>query len=451
MKEILDAFNYLGSSLDKMGPRPLRGLLAGHPRELASIVPFSDKIGLTDPNEVQYGRDVTNKWGLTDAHDQGAGSHAIGLLADALIDPVGLAAGGYGAYRGLKHANRLLDHAGDLDPFQMGFMGKDVYPTAHRSVNEAADWIGPMHDPQAGQAMLAPHMNEELERAFSRMQPGNAARAYAELPEGSSLLGRGSEGPVFKTPYGSAIKFQPNETTFGEPASRLRRAGITPPIGRPDIQEMLRPHRSNVYGGEHHGVRVEHMPLVDPLHDENYRLWDYFNHISRQGAMPASEQAHLEALLSQNEMIGEGLGHKMRQHIGQTYSGLDPYDVRGANVARTAAGNLAIHDAGAIRPMNPQALRENMHGLQGYPTAPMPSRGARHELLREGSPEELRRVLEELAAAGTQGQGVPAPSYVGLGDAGGPMIQNPLGVHGQNLAEIRDFLSRYAHLLVGQQ
>jgi len=87
-----------GELLDKgTGGRALRGLAAGRPREAASIIPFSDSMGLTDPKQTASGRDVTNTWGLTDPNSHSLGSAAAGFGADLLLNPLNLA-GGIGAF-----------------------------------------------------------------------------------------------------------------------------------------------------------------------------------------------------------------------------------------------------------------------------------------------------------------------------------------------------------------
>jgi hypothetical protein len=104
---LLNALNYAGSSLDKLGPRPLRGLLGGKPHELASIIPFSDTAGLTNPADAVTGRDLTNKWGLTDPSDKGWGAWGAGVGTEALLDPLalfGAAKGGIKALGGLSRA-----------------------------------------------------------------------------------------------------------------------------------------------------------------------------------------------------------------------------------------------------------------------------------------------------------------------------------------------------------
>lgn len=99
LQSLLGGVSTVGSYLDKgTGGRALRGLAAGRPRELASILPFSDTTGLTDPRDQASGRDVTDTWGLTKRGNNNFGSNALGFGADMLLNPLSLA-GGVSAFR----------------------------------------------------------------------------------------------------------------------------------------------------------------------------------------------------------------------------------------------------------------------------------------------------------------------------------------------------------------
>lgn len=55
----MGGLEYLAGSLDKgFGGRAIRGVLGGRPEELLSIIPFSDTLGITDPQNAVSGRDL---------------------------------------------------------------------------------------------------------------------------------------------------------------------------------------------------------------------------------------------------------------------------------------------------------------------------------------------------------------------------------------------------------
>ncbi len=66
------ALGAIGSVLDYLG-RPIRGVLGGHPEELASLIPFSDTLGITSKENEVSGRGLLENWGVLDKQPEGAG------------------------------------------------------------------------------------------------------------------------------------------------------------------------------------------------------------------------------------------------------------------------------------------------------------------------------------------------------------------------------------------
>ncbi len=133
-----DTLTYAGDSLDKLGARPLRGVLGGKPREALSFIPFSDRMGITNPNDIVHGRNLTDQVGLTSKGSDSFGSHLTGMAADLLLDPLSLA-GGYGAIKGargvakgLSEARKTAANTSLLSHLQGSF--KDLIPGGFRGV-----------------------------------------------------------------------------------------------------------------------------------------------------------------------------------------------------------------------------------------------------------------------------------------------------------------------------
>lgn len=79
---------YLGETLDKPG-RAVRGLLAGKPKELANLIPFSDTLGITKPDESVSGRDLLEKAGVLGQNTPGLDwGDVAGFGAEVLTDPL---------------------------------------------------------------------------------------------------------------------------------------------------------------------------------------------------------------------------------------------------------------------------------------------------------------------------------------------------------------------------
>lgn len=91
MSALLDALGWLGSSLDKPGAA-VRGLLAGRPAQLANLIPFSDTMGITDPEARTRGTD------LLGLDRDSLGGMLGGMGVEIATDPLNWL-GGWGLYR----------------------------------------------------------------------------------------------------------------------------------------------------------------------------------------------------------------------------------------------------------------------------------------------------------------------------------------------------------------
>lgn len=76
---------FLSDILDTFGGRAIKGLLGGKPRELLSVLPFSDTFHLTDETEKVSGEDLAKQWGL-DTGNRWA-DMGVGMGIDLLTDP----------------------------------------------------------------------------------------------------------------------------------------------------------------------------------------------------------------------------------------------------------------------------------------------------------------------------------------------------------------------------
>lgn len=107
---VLTPLAWLAQTIDKPG-RAIRGLLAGQPSELLNLVPFSDTLGITDPNQSVTGRDLLRKMGMADQEDTW-GNFFGGLGTEILLDP--LNALSLGTKSALTATGRELAKAGTL-------------------------------------------------------------------------------------------------------------------------------------------------------------------------------------------------------------------------------------------------------------------------------------------------------------------------------------------------
>jgi hypothetical protein len=85
------ALGFVGGQLDKFtGSRAIRGALAGKPRELASILPMSDTLGITNEEDRTSGEELAKHYGLLDGEGQKGEFELRDLVGPALeigLDP----------------------------------------------------------------------------------------------------------------------------------------------------------------------------------------------------------------------------------------------------------------------------------------------------------------------------------------------------------------------------
>lgn len=106
----LSGLGYVGSAIDKYsGGRAIRGLLGGKPRELLSLLPFSDMLGVTDAADAVTGAQLNNKAFGTDANpDLLSLAGAGGIATELLLSPLSFLTFGGGATTKLGQAAAKL-------------------------------------------------------------------------------------------------------------------------------------------------------------------------------------------------------------------------------------------------------------------------------------------------------------------------------------------------------
>jgi hypothetical protein len=184
--------SYIGSTLNKPG-RAVRGLLAGKWSEGLAAIPFSDSLGITDPENEVRGRDLTNRLGLTDKRDKGWGAWGAGVAADIATDPLTYLS--FGAKHALTGGGKALSKVGALKGWsrEAMFKGFDVTESGLQAAGHSAPEIAHLID--RGQRIASPAVESEWLRATGRaLQPGDpmAGLARVGIPFGPGVtLGHG--------------------------------------------------------------------------------------------------------------------------------------------------------------------------------------------------------------------------------------------------------------------
>lgn len=181
----------LSDVLDTFGGRAIKGLLGGRPRELLSVLPFSDTLTipglgttLTDETERVHGKDLAEQWGLTTGNKYG--DFATGLGIDIATDPIMYLFGPAGA---LTQGGRIAKAAGMLPRTvrarQTSSLGGLLDDTAGPGARELLEMSGNL--PQATQARL-----DALKNFMGPLQPEVLAPVRASILP-TSTLGRATQ------------------------------------------------------------------------------------------------------------------------------------------------------------------------------------------------------------------------------------------------------------------
>lgn len=186
----LGALGYVGGVMEKtFGGRAIRGLLGGRPRELLSILPGSDVLGITDPSERVSGAELL---GYSEADQKDWGPFLAGLGAELATDP-GMWISGPGA--ALTQAGKVAKATRVLPTTAAGRVGTTLQdaltaaaatrPGVHVAAETAA----------GGAPQLAALMGERL---------GGVASVGLPLTPWGKVIGAGPGGEAFLGAVGKA-------------------------------------------------------------------------------------------------------------------------------------------------------------------------------------------------------------------------------------------------------
>lgn len=136
----MSGLGYVGGVLDKtFGGRAIRGALGGNARELLSVVPGSDTLGITDESQRVSGEDLAKQWGLIEGNKPKGEFDLTDLVGPAIemgLDPgTYLTFGGSALTKGGQAAKKLGVLPKTLAGRIKGFQTIDDAANAMRAVN----------------------------------------------------------------------------------------------------------------------------------------------------------------------------------------------------------------------------------------------------------------------------------------------------------------------------
>lgn len=219
----MGGLQYVAETLDKPG-RAVRGLLGGKPSELMNLIPFSDTLGLTDPQQAVSGRDILENAGILDKNTPGLDwGDVAGFAADVVTDPLMYVgpgalnaagklaaksgklaqAGGKVAGRALTPATELAEaalKAGQLAPTwesgiragQRGLVGLGVpgvpsLQTVLGTGERAAEFAGKYVDPMLDYLKYGNPVGRGMNRLFNR-DAGDLAQGISQKLHGEQYI-----------------------------------------------------------------------------------------------------------------------------------------------------------------------------------------------------------------------------------------------------------------------
>lgn len=190
----MSGLSLVGHVLDKhTGSRALRGLLAGKPRELASMLPFSDTLGITRPEDITSGNELLGNPKDTSLFTpEGAAGFAVEAVLDPTLPFTGFLKGG------LTAGGKLLKTAGGLEKVTRG---------VSKAAQAGGKFVGPRVAKMGttlGKVLADPaaHGIDDVAELTDKLIKANKGKAIAQHVLDAPLGGNLSYGLPFMEPLG---------------------------------------------------------------------------------------------------------------------------------------------------------------------------------------------------------------------------------------------------------
>lgn len=229
---------YVGKVLDKtFGARAVRGgLLGGKPRELLSVLPFSDALGVTDERDVVHGTDLLADAGLITRGDDSFGNLAAGVGAEILLDPATYLTFGAGA---LTKAGKLASKVGGLPRgVSAKVRGYDVAESAiapwlkpGQRVQDVARLPLPMPGLPFGHVTMRPSIMPEAVEQAAKAAGTPIRTGFQYDPLSGGLVKNMHDATPLSGVLGFGVPFGPTLGVLGTGAAGRKVAGILDKVG----------------------------------------------------------------------------------------------------------------------------------------------------------------------------------------------------------------------------
>ncbi len=250
----LSGLGYVGSLLDKVtGARAIRGTLGGNPRELLSVLPFSDSFHLTDPTQITSGETLLENAGIIGPNDPSAweARDFLGPAAEIALDPATYF-GGIGALTKLGKAAQ-----------KGGTLTKGLLPAVQagqRSIHPLMAGFSPATQAAAG--ALPGKLLGGLNVGVRKIPGAAAVEDYAAKLGGAAKVGARALFDPLAGPYPNATTQAAHEAAF-LPKRRDVLEGVKGPVfdRYQDVQAL---HDKGVDPGELDRYLLQKVEGVEP-------------------------------------------------------------------------------------------------------------------------------------------------------------------------------------------
>lgn len=284
-RKSLSGLQWIGEAFDKPR-RALSGLAVGRPGELLNLIPFSDTMGITDPEKSTSGRDLAEKVGVLRENKPGLDfGDVVGFGVEVATDPLSwISLGGAtvakNVLKGGKVAEQALTAASRADEIAAG---------TRSLIN--------FHTPTLGIPLPS-------KIPFTKIKIPTIAVPVKEL--GTALTGEGAAKVYRAVQFG---KYSPNPYVrkLFSPIAEVADAPIK------DQEKMLRLHEDRVHAMD--AVAEEGMGLYD-LQDE---AQDKFNQVRTKavyGSTPGGENFYRAKALQEAYGVSDEVKSMVHAEFG---------------------------------------------------------------------------------------------------------------------------------------
>ena len=222
---VLAGVGYVGGLLDKYtGGRAVRGILGGNLREAASVLPFSDTLGITDEQQAVSGKQLLQNAGLLDKDDDSLWGTIAGAGTEIALNPATYLSFGSSA---LTEAGQAAAKVGELPTSLLG----RIKGFSRLANVDPAVVSGPLADIPSAAIKTAANLGVDPESLIGKPL-GAIANVHLPFMHNSplALLGANEGGANLVENVGKGLNYLGTQTPLKYPVAAAN--AVLEPLGR---------------------------------------------------------------------------------------------------------------------------------------------------------------------------------------------------------------------------